>query len=124
MGRVVVGRWRGHRPSLPDSLCSAHWPCIRRGLHRSLQPPDRVEAVYGRMPPPLQRALLPFQREGVRFGLARGGRCLIADEMGVVGAGEGRGEGLVEHGGERRGAPLGSVGCRPKNNPPSQPAWL
>jgi hypothetical protein len=35
------------------------------------------------MPAPLQRALLPFQREGVRFGLARGGRCLLADEMGV-----------------------------------------
>jgi SNF2 family DNA or RNA helicase len=31
----------------------------------------------------LEAALLPFQREGVRFGLERGGRCLIADEMGV-----------------------------------------
>lgn len=35
------------------------------------------------MPPSLERALLPFQRQGVRFGLERGGRCLIADEMGV-----------------------------------------
>jgi hypothetical protein len=32
---------------------------------------------------PLASALLPFQREGVRFGLLRGGRVLIADEMGV-----------------------------------------
>ncbi|KAG5189890.1 hypothetical protein JKP88DRAFT_176450 [Tribonema minus] len=27
--------------------------------------------------------LMPFQREGVRFALERGGRCLIADEMGT-----------------------------------------
>ena len=27
--------------------------------------------------------LLPFQKDGVKFGLQRGGRCLIADEMGV-----------------------------------------
>jgi len=26
---------------------------------------------------------MPFQREGVEFGLARGGRCLLADEMGL-----------------------------------------
>lgn len=35
------------------------------------------------MPAALAAALLPFQREGVRFGLRRGGRVLIADEMGV-----------------------------------------
>lgn len=26
---------------------------------------------------------MPFQREGVKFALARGGRCLIGDEMGL-----------------------------------------
>lgn len=31
----------------------------------------------------MREALLPFQREGVRFGLLHGGRALIADEMGV-----------------------------------------
>ena len=31
----------------------------------------------------LQTALLPFQRDGVLFGLRRGGRVLIGDEMGV-----------------------------------------
>ncbi|CAI7800661.1 unnamed protein product, partial [Closterium sp. NIES-54] len=36
-----------------------------------------------RLPIQLQRALLPFQREGVAFAVGRGGRCLIADEMGV-----------------------------------------
>ncbi|CAI5528607.1 unnamed protein product [Closterium sp. Naga37s-1] len=36
-----------------------------------------------RLPGQLRRALLPFQREGVEFAVGRGGRCLIADEMGV-----------------------------------------
>lgn len=35
------------------------------------------------LPPSLGAALLPFQREGVVFGLERHGRVLIADEMGV-----------------------------------------
>jgi SNF2 family DNA or RNA helicase len=44
---------------------------------------DEVEQRYGRLPRALAAALLPFQREGVRFGLARRGRILLADEMGV-----------------------------------------
>ena len=43
-----------------------------------------VELRYAAMPVSLERALLPFQREGVRFGLRRKGRALIADEMGVA----------------------------------------
>ena len=35
------------------------------------------------MPATLAKALLPFQREGVRFGIQHGGRMLLADEMGV-----------------------------------------
>lgn len=46
-------------------------------------PQDEVAQRYASLPPHLESALLPFQREGVRFGLERGGRCLIADEMGV-----------------------------------------
>lgn len=40
------------------------------------------------MPPSLERALLPFQREGVRYGLAHGGRCLIAVSRPAGGAAE------------------------------------
>ena len=54
-----------------------------RGTYRPLVPPGDVEAAYCRMPVFLERALLPFQREGVRYGLQRHGRVLIADEMGV-----------------------------------------
>jgi SNF2 family DNA or RNA helicase len=35
------------------------------------------------MPASLRGALMPFQRDGVQYGLARRGRVLIADEMGV-----------------------------------------
>ncbi|XP_072527347.1 DNA annealing helicase and endonuclease ZRANB3 isoform X2 [Salminus brasiliensis] len=35
------------------------------------------------LPEKLQKRLLPFQREGVKFALSRDGRCLIADEMGL-----------------------------------------
>jgi hypothetical protein len=40
--------------------------------------------MFGRLPPPLREALMPFQRAGVAFVLQQGGRALIADEMGLV----------------------------------------
>lgn len=64
----------------------------RRG-HRSSPPRSREEPelskqaakeVMARMlAPPLLRALHPFQRKGIATGLQRGGRILLADEMGV-----------------------------------------
>lgn len=44
---------------------------------------DKVDELIGKLPKKLLDSLLPFQLEGVRFGLQRGGRCLIADEMGL-----------------------------------------
>ncbi|EOD41448.1 hypothetical protein EMIHUDRAFT_60882, partial [Emiliania huxleyi CCMP1516] len=41
------------------------------------------QARYERLPSPMREALLPFQREGVRFALSHGGRVLLADEMGL-----------------------------------------
>ena len=41
-----------------------------------------MDERYSKMPSTLERALLPFQREGARFALARHGRALIGDEMG------------------------------------------
>jgi hypothetical protein len=46
-------------------------------------PAAEAAARYAALPAPLEAALLPFQREGVKFGLARRGRVLLADEMGV-----------------------------------------
>ncbi|KAL6656905.1 hypothetical protein ACP70R_004685 [Stipagrostis hirtigluma subsp. patula] len=44
---------------------------------------EEVDDLLKKLPQQLQDALLPFQLEGVRFGLRRHGRCLIADEMGL-----------------------------------------
>ncbi|XP_028548522.1 DNA annealing helicase and endonuclease ZRANB3 isoform X3 [Dendrobium catenatum] len=44
---------------------------------------EQVDGFLTRLPRSLRDALLPFQMEGVRFGLQRGARCLIADEMGL-----------------------------------------
>lgn len=53
-------------PTLPDHLSD-----------------DEVDRLLQKLPRKLKEELLPFQWDGVRFGLRRGGRCLIADEMGV-----------------------------------------
>ncbi|CAN6470106.1 unnamed protein product [Victoria cruziana] len=42
-----------------------------------------VDNLLQVLPKKLQISLLPFQWDGVKFGLRRGGRCLIADEMGL-----------------------------------------
>ncbi|KAK4402232.1 DNA annealing helicase and endonuclease ZRANB3 [Sesamum angolense] len=46
-------------------------------------PDEKVDELISELPKTLVNALLPFQLDGVRFGLRRGGRCLIADEMGL-----------------------------------------
>lgn len=53
----------------------------RRGMLPKPPPPEEVERRHAALPPWLASALLPFQHEGVRFGLERGGRVLLADEM-------------------------------------------
>jgi SWI/SNF-related matrix-associated actin-dependent regulator 1 of chromatin subfamily A len=42
-----------------------------------------MEARYKCIPRRLRGALYPFQREGVRFVIAHGGRALLGDEMGL-----------------------------------------
>jgi hypothetical protein len=54
-----------------------------RGAAAPRASPEEVGARLAAMPASLAAALLPFQREGVRFALERRGRALIADEMGV-----------------------------------------
>ncbi|CAA6657426.1 unnamed protein product [Spirodela intermedia] len=44
---------------------------------------NEIDELLSKLPKVLKDALLPFQLEGVRFGLQRGGSCLIADEMGL-----------------------------------------
>ena len=59
-----------------------HSNILCRGLPQRLTD-EEVEARVSCMPGPLAKALLPFQRDGVRFGVQHKGRLLLADEMGV-----------------------------------------
>ena len=42
-----------------------------------------MDRLYAKIPDVIRDAMFPFQREGVRFALRRGGRCLIGDQMGL-----------------------------------------
>ncbi|CAM9141421.1 unnamed protein product, partial [Sphacelaria rigidula] len=50
---------------------------------RRLEPITHCESLVYTLPAGLRDTLLPFQREGVMYGLRRRGRLLIADEMGT-----------------------------------------
>ncbi|XP_010452747.1 PREDICTED: DNA annealing helicase and endonuclease ZRANB3-like [Camelina sativa] len=64
---------------LSQSFFSGKWqPCIPEHFTE-----EKVEELIETLPRKLVNALLPFQLDGLRFGLRRGGRCLIADEMGL-----------------------------------------
>lgn len=54
-----------------------------RDPQQGAAPAAEVAARFAAMPASLRGALMPFQRQGVAYGLARRGRVLIADEMGV-----------------------------------------
>ncbi|EFH49584.1 SNF2 domain-containing protein [Arabidopsis lyrata subsp. lyrata] len=64
---------------LSQSFISGKWqPCIPEHYTE-----EKVEKLIETLPRKLVSALLPFQLDGLRFGLRRGGRCFIADEMGL-----------------------------------------
>ncbi|CAH1963282.1 unnamed protein product [Acanthoscelides obtectus] len=48
-----------------------------------LSPRKEVEIDYERLDPVLSSCLMPFQVEGLRFGIEKGGRCFIGDDMGL-----------------------------------------
>ncbi|KAI4457252.1 dna annealing helicase and endonuclease zranb3 family member [Holotrichia oblita] len=47
------------------------------------QKSDYSQIDLSRIDPELVQTLMPFQEDGVRFGIDKGGRCLIADDMGL-----------------------------------------
>ena len=52
--------------------------------HENVTPLERaVERAYARVPESLRTRMFPFQIEGVKYGLSRGGRVLIGDQMGL-----------------------------------------
>lgn len=56
---------------------------VVQNLGKTWASDEEVDELLMKLPQHLRVALLPFQLEGVRFGLRRRGRCLIADEMGL-----------------------------------------
>ncbi|KAK6627944.1 hypothetical protein RUM44_010426 [Polyplax serrata] len=53
-------------------------------LLRSLSKNDELDQVdWARIDKYLRESLLPFQVDGIRFGIKKQGRCLIADDMGL-----------------------------------------
>ena len=50
---------------------------------KNRSPDEEVDERFNSLPLALRSALLPFQKEGIRYVLQRKGRALIADEMGV-----------------------------------------
>ncbi len=48
-----------------------------------LTPEEETRLNVKKLPPELFQALLPFQKEGVKFIVSKNGRGLIADEMGL-----------------------------------------
>uniref|UniRef100_A0A7N0TNK9 DNA annealing helicase and endonuclease ZRANB3 n=1 Tax=Kalanchoe fedtschenkoi TaxID=63787 RepID=A0A7N0TNK9_KALFE len=64
---------------MSHSHISGEWiPCRPEHL-----PDVKVDELISTLPKTLLDYLLPFQLEGIKFGLRRGGRCLIADDMGL-----------------------------------------
>ncbi len=51
------------------------------------------ETLLGWVPEKLLDSLYDYQKEGVAFAVARGGKCMIADEMGVGKSRQGKGGG-------------------------------
>eukprot|EP00960_Hanusia_phi_P007141 203180-Hanusia_phi.AAC.1 len=62
---------------IEHSKCSQVTPEGLREFH------ETAESLYKRIPDNIESALMPFQKEGVKFGISHEGKVLIADEMGL-----------------------------------------
>lgn len=99
--RIPGGSWDIRRRAFVFPI-SAHDRIIEtlqsvQGVRMSVEPLSGVPSTvlqaasslvddssrYRHIPASLESQLMPFQREGVKFGLRRAGRCLIGDEMGL-----------------------------------------
>lgn len=72
----------GKKPPAPSQARSGKGRASKDAAGR-LEPREACEVLLYTLPAGLRETLLPFQRDGVLYGLRRRGRCLIADEMGT-----------------------------------------
>ncbi|KAG6450653.1 hypothetical protein O3G_MSEX006680 [Manduca sexta] len=68
-------------PLAPHIVIGALPPFILKVLREQTMDPNNVDLTP--VESTLRNKLLPFQADGVRFAIARRGRCMIADDMGL-----------------------------------------
>ncbi len=79
LGNVTV---TGLPPSVLKSLTASVCSAMGKGAAPVMSDAE-VESKLSTLPPDLLAALMPFQRDGVKFAVKHGGRALIGDEMGL-----------------------------------------
>ncbi|XP_023944992.2 SWI/SNF-related matrix-associated actin-dependent regulator of chromatin subfamily A-like protein 1 [Bicyclus anynana] len=68
-------------PLAPHIVLGPLPPYVLKILNDNVTDPNTVD--LSPIEKTLRNKLMPFQEEGVRFGIARRGRCMIADDMGL-----------------------------------------
>ncbi|XP_022822722.1 SWI/SNF-related matrix-associated actin-dependent regulator of chromatin subfamily A-like protein 1 [Spodoptera litura] len=68
-------------PLAPHVVLGPIPPYVLRVLREDAMDPSTVDLTPIEVT--LRHKLMPFQEEGVRFGISRRGRCMIADDMGL-----------------------------------------
>ncbi|XP_049876323.1 SWI/SNF-related matrix-associated actin-dependent regulator of chromatin subfamily A-like protein 1 [Pectinophora gossypiella] len=68
-------------PLSPHVVLGPLPPYVLKVLQEQTVDPDSID--LSPVEATLKHKLMPFQEEGVRFGIARRGRCMIADDMGL-----------------------------------------
>ncbi|CAG4956251.1 unnamed protein product [Parnassius apollo] len=68
-------------PLAPHVVLGSLPAFVLKALREQTVDPNTIELVP--IESTLRNKLMPFQEEGVRFGIARRGRCMIADDMGL-----------------------------------------
>ncbi|XP_075980389.1 SWI/SNF-related matrix-associated actin-dependent regulator of chromatin subfamily A-like protein 1 [Anticarsia gemmatalis] len=68
-------------PMSPHVVLGPLPPYVLKVLRENTVDPNSID--LSPIEATLRRKLMPFQEEGVRFGISRRGRCMIADDMGL-----------------------------------------
>lgn len=68
-------------PLAPHVVLGAIPPYVLKILKEQTVDPKNIDLMP--IESTIRQKLLPFQEDGVRFGIARHGRCMIADDMGL-----------------------------------------
>eukprot|EP00873_Tetraselmis_striata_P038625 jgi/Tetstr1/458889/TSEL_004396.t1 len=86
MWTIGLGRYDEVRKALASTGLNLHVELLPEVANKIVKAssslPDDSE-LYAKIPAGMEAQMMEFQREGVRFALAHGGRVLLGDEMGL-----------------------------------------